>query len=114
MLLHLVGLGVGDRRLAHPGNLHRTPLDSRAVNAFSDPTISWSILPFGFTAVGASSAATSVGAMSISAGWDSNGFTPGPHRHDRPLEPVIAAHPVGVLERRCARARASTPRPAPA
>ena len=32
----------------------------------------------GFTAVGASSAATSVGAMSISAGVCSNGFTFGP------------------------------------
>ncbi len=32
----------------------------------------------GFTAVGASSAATSVGAMSISAGVRSNGFTFGP------------------------------------
>ena len=75
MLLHLVRFGVGDRGLAIPGIC---TVDSRAVSAFSEPTISWRILPFGFTAVGASSAATNVGAMSISAGCDSNGFTFGP------------------------------------
>jgi hypothetical protein len=51
---------------------------SRAVSALSEPTTSWRTRPFGVTAVGASRAATSVGAMSMSAGCDSNGFTFGP------------------------------------
>ena len=58
------------------------PADDSSVASRStrplDPTISCNTRPEGFTAVGASSAATSVGAMSISAGVCSNGLTLGP------------------------------------
>ena len=50
MLFHLVCLVVGDRGLA-PGIW---TVDSRAMSALSDPTISWRIRPFGRTAVGVS------------------------------------------------------------
>ena len=83
MLLHLVGLGVGDLRPRCPCRGSPEPAElvsvaSRSVSVASAPTISCSTRPVGLTAVGASSAATIVGAMSISAGGCSNGFTFGP------------------------------------
>jgi hypothetical protein len=53
-------------------------VDASRVTSSRSPTISCNTRPVGFTAVGASSAATSVGAMSINAGGVSNGFTCGP------------------------------------